>query len=129
MAESPDLHLSRRERQIMNVLFREGEAAVTTIAEALPDPPSGTAIRTLLRILEDKGHVLRRRDGRKHLYRPAVSRARAARAALTSVLATFFDGSLGDAVAAHMADPATALDLEELARLRRLIDEAGEDEE
>ena len=90
MAKNPDLHLSRRERQIMNVLFREGEATVTEIAGDIPDPPSDTAIRTLLRILEEKGHVQSTREGRRNVYRPAMSRKRAARSALSNVLGTFF---------------------------------------
>jgi predicted transcriptional regulator len=126
MAKSPDLDLSRRERQIMNVLFRRGEAAVTDIAGEIPDAPSDTAIRTFLKILERKGHVRRHKDGRRHLYRPAKSRRRAARAALVSVLGTFFDGSLGDAVAAHLSNPSSKLDAEELERLQELIDQAKE---
>ncbi len=125
MAKSIDQDLSRRERQIMNVLFRHGRASVTQIAAGLPDPPSGTAIRTHLRILEEKGHVKRNREGRKHLYRPAVSRKRAARAALSGVLRTFFDGSLEEAVAVHLADPSADIDPEELNRLRRLIRDAA----
>ena len=124
---SPDKDLSRRERQIMNVLFKHGEASVVQIAAELPDAPTDTAIRTHLRILEDKGHVKRHREGRKHLYRPAMSRNRAARAALKSVLSTFFDGSLGDAVAAHLADPKSDVDDDELKRMRKLIRDAGKD--
>ncbi len=124
MAKSPDLDLSRRERQIMNVLFRRGEAAVTDIAGEIPDSPSDTAIRTFLKILERKGHVRRHKDGRRHLYRPAKSRRRAARAALINVLGTFFDGSLGDAVAAHLSNPSSKLDAQELERLQALINEA-----
>ena len=124
MAKSPDQDLSRRERQIMNVLFRHGEAAVTDIAGEIPDAPSDTAIRTFLKILERKGHVRRHRDGRRHLYRPAKSRSRAARAALVNVLGTFFDGSLGDAVAAHLSNPSSKLDKDELERLQALIDQA-----
>ena len=124
MARSPDLHLSRRERQIMNVLFRHGRASVVEIAQGLPDPPTNTAIRTLLRILEQKGYVRRQKDGRRYLYRPVMSRAKAARAALSNVLGTFFEGSLGDAVAAHLADPSTRLEQDELDRLRQLIDDA-----
>lgn len=128
MASSPDLHLSRRERQIMNVLFREGEASVTVIARGMPDAPSDTAIRTLLRILERKGHVRRTRDGRRHLYRPAMSRKRAARDALQSVLGTFFGGSLGDAVAAHLADPKATIGDDELEHLQALIDRAKQED-
>lgn len=127
--KSPDLNLSRRERQIMTVLFREGLASVAHIARELPDPPSHTAIRTMLRILEEKGYVKRQRDGRRHLYRAAMSRTKAARAALSSLLGTFFGGSLRDAVAAHLSDPATELEPAELERLRQLINEAREDSE
>ncbi len=124
MRKSPDQDLSRRERQIMNVLYRHGQAAVTDIAAELPDPPSDTAIRTHMRILEEKGQVKRQRQGRRHLYRPTMGRKRAARAALNGVLATFFDGSLGDAVAAHLADPRAAIDDDELERLRALVSDA-----
>lgn len=124
MAKTHDQNLSRRERQIMNVLFQRRQASVVEIAAGMPDPPSDTAIRTLLRILEGKGYVLRQKEGRRHLYRPAVSRTRAARSALSSVLGTFFGGSLGDAVAAHLADPKTEIDEDELDRLKGLIDGA-----
>ena len=124
MAKAPDRDLSRRERQIMNVLYRHERASVGEIAAELPDPPSETAIRTHLRILEEKGQVRRQRAGRKHIYRPRMSRKRAARAALTGVLSTFFDGSLGEAVAAHLADPRAEIDEEELKRLKKLIRDA-----
>ncbi len=125
MPKNPDQDLSRRERQIMNALYRLGSASVADIAAELPDAPGGSAIRTHMRILEEKGQVQRKRDGRKHLYRPTLSRTRAARAALTGVLSTFFDGSLGDAVAAHLADPKSGVDEDELKRLRDLIKDAG----
>ena len=128
MAKSPDQNLSRRERQIMSVLFRVGEASVADIADGLPDPPTHTAIRTLLRILEDKGHVKRTRDGRRHLYRASMSRTKAARAALKNVLGTFFNGSLGEAVATHLADPKGGVAPDELERLRQLIDEASDED-
>lgn len=124
MAKNHDLNLSRRERQIMNVLFQRRQASVIEIAAGMPDPPSDTAVRTLLRILEGKGYVLRQKEGRRHLYRPAVSRTRAARAALSTVLGTFFRGSVGDALAAHLADPKTEIDAQELDRLQHLIDQA-----
>ncbi len=124
MAKAVDQDLSRRERQIMNVLFRTSRASVATIAAELPNAPSHTAIRTHLRILEEKGHVKRQREGRKHVYSPKVSRKRAAKAALSGVLATFFDGSLGAAVAAHLADPQAKIDDAEIDRLRALIGDA-----
>lgn len=125
MPKPPDQDLSRRERQIMNVLYRRGRASVSEIAAEVPNSPSDTAIRTHLRILEEKGQVRRQRAGRKHLYRPVMSRKRAARAALSGVLSTFFDGSLGDAVAAHLADPGSEVDDKEIERLRALIRDAG----
>ena len=126
MARTPDQDLSRRERQIMNALYRRGQASVTEIAADLPNAPSDTAIRTHLRILEEKGQIKRQKAGRKHIYRPAQSRQRAARAALSGVLSTFFDGSLGDAVATHLADPGAKVDDEEIERLRALIGDARE---
>ena len=125
MVKPPDQDLSRRERQIMNVLYRREHASGTEIMAELPKSPSDAAIRTHLRILEEKGHVKRQRVGRKHLYRPTMSRQRAARAALSGVLSTFFDGSLGDAVAAHLADPRSEVDDAEIKRLRALIRDAG----
>lgn len=127
MPDNPELQLSRRERQIMSVLFREREASVAQVAEGIPEAPTSTAIRTLLRILEEKGLVRHRRDGRRNLYRPAVSRGTAARAALAHVLDTFFGGSLSDAVAAHLADPRGSADREELERMLKLVDEAREE--
>ena len=125
MPKQPDQDLSRRERQIMNVLYRCETATVAELAIELPNSPTESAIRTHLKILEDKGQVKRQRSGRKHIYRPVTSRTRAARAALTGVLGTFFDGSLGDAVAAHLADPKAKIDEAELERLQQLIRDAG----
>jgi len=129
MKPRPDHDLSRRERQIMAVLHRTGSASVADIAAGLPDPPTDTAIRTLLRILEEKGHVQSHKDGRRNVYRPTQSRSKAARAALAEVLGTFFDGSLRDAVALHLADPASEVEPDELERLRKLIDEARRERE
>lgn len=126
MSKPTHKDLSRRERQIMDVIYRLNEASVADIAADLPDAPTDTAIRTHLRILEDKGHVKRKRAGRRNVYRPIVSRKRAAKAAFSGVLATFFDGSLGDAVAAHLSDPGAKIDDEEIERLRAIIDAAEE---
>jgi predicted transcriptional regulator len=125
MATTWNRDLSRRERQIMDVLFRDGESSVRDVASGIPDAPSHTAIRTLLRILERKGHVRHRPDGRRQLYCATVPRSSAALAALEHVLQTFFGGSLGDAVAAHLAHPSTRLGRDELTRvLRPLIKHA-----
>ena len=118
------LHLSKRERQIMEIVYRRGEATASEIVAEMADPPSRTAVRTFLRILQDKGHLAHHKLGREFVYRPTRRRQQVARSALRRLLATFFDGSLEDAVAAHLADPTTDMSANDLARLRRLIDEA-----
>jgi predicted transcriptional regulator len=117
-------HLSRRERQIMDIVYARGEASAADVLAALPDPPGKTAVRTLLRILEDKGHLRHRQDGQTYLYRPSRSRGHAGRSALRRVLSTFFDGSLEKAVAAHLGDSASELSDAELARLADLVNQA-----
>jgi predicted transcriptional regulator len=116
--------LSRRERQIMDVIYAMGEATATEVADSLPDPPTKTAVRTMLRILEQKGHLSHRQDGMAFVYRASRPRARAGRSALERVLRTFFDGSLEKAVAAHLGDEATGISTEELDRLAELIEQA-----
>ena len=121
--------LSRRERQIMSVIYARGEASASEVWEALPDRPSQTAVRTLLRILEEKGRLGHRKQGRRFIYRPTKPRTRAGRSAFQGVLATFFDGSLEKAVAAHLADPGVKLSPDELERLARLVRDARQQEE
>ena len=116
--------LTRRQRQIMDVLFREGEATVSVIRDAMPDPPSHTAVRTFLKILEDKGHLIRRRQGRANVFRPKAARSRAGRSALQRVIETFYEGSFEKAVTAHLAGGGDDLSDEELKRLMQLIREA-----
>jgi predicted transcriptional regulator len=116
--------LSRRERQIMDVVYARGEASALEVHADLPDAPSKTAVRTLLRILEEKGQLKHRQDGMKYIYRPSRPRGRAGRSALRRVLDVFFDGSLEKAVAAHLADPSAALASAELERLADLIRQA-----
>ena len=116
--------LSRRERQIMDIVYARGEASAQDVLGDLPDPPGKTAVRTLLRILEEKGHLTHRQEGLTYIYRPSRPRSRAGRSALQRVLQTFFDGSLEKAVAAHLGDPASDLSPEELTRLADLIAEA-----
>lgn len=115
--------LTRRERQISEVVFRLGEASATEIMRALPDQPANATVRTILTILEDKGVVVRRRDGKRYLYRPAHSKKSLAKSAFRKVVETFFGGSVEEALAAHLADPKTKLDKEQLKRLRDLIKE------
>ena len=124
MAGRSDDHLSRRERQIMDIVYRRGKATAAEVLAELPDPPSKTAVRTLLRILEDKGHLTHQQEGQTYVYRPSRPRTVAARSAFRRVLETFFDGSLEKAVAMHLGDAATELSPEELARLAELIRQA-----
>lgn len=119
-----DEHLSRRERQIMDVIYERGEVSAADVVQELPDPPSNTAVRTLLRILESKGHLRHRLAGQKYLYSPERPRGRAGQSALRRVLRTFFDGSLEKAVAAHLGDAASELSTDELKRLANLIQQA-----
>jgi predicted transcriptional regulator len=124
MGSKPEESLSRRERQIMDVVYARGEATAVDVLAGLPDPPTKTAVRTLLRILEEKGHLTHRQEGLTYVYRASRPRGRAGRSALRRVLETFFDGSLEKAVAAHLGDAATELSNEELNRLADLIDQA-----
>ena len=124
MAKRPEGGLSRRERQLMDIVFAQGEATALEVLERLPDPPSRTAVRTLLRILEEKGHLRHFQRGREFVYRPTQPRLRAGRSAFQRVLQTFFEGSLERAVAAHLADSSADLTEEELKRLARLIGKA-----
>src|SRR5688572_1296816 len=96
--------LSRRERQIMDVLYRNGQATAAEVLEALPDPPGNSAVRTLLRILEEKGHLTHTQEGVRYVYRPTQPRQSAARSALAQVVHTFFGGSVENAVASMLSD-------------------------
>ena len=116
--------LSRRERQILEILFANEEATVLEIQERLPNAPSDMAIRRLLAILEDKGHVRRRKQGRGHVYRPRVSKQRAAKRALKSVLDTFFGGDVDRALAMHLADKKTEITTDQFDQMLRLIEDA-----
>lgn len=124
MAEKQASGLSRRERQIMDIIYAQGVATAVEVARRLPDPPSKTAVRTLLRILEEKGHLKHIERGREFVYQPTQPRLRAGRSAFRRVLQTFFDGSLEKAVAAHLADSAGNLSAEDLKRLADLIHQA-----
>jgi predicted transcriptional regulator len=120
--KSPLNELSRRERQIMDILFRDGAAAVSDVQAAMADPPSYSAVRAMLRILEDKGHVRHEQDGPRYVYKPVVARERAKRSAMRHLLHTFFEGSHEQAVAALIDEASTSLSDEDLDRLAELID-------
>jgi predicted transcriptional regulator len=118
-------HLSRRERQIMDVLYKEGRGTAADVQAGLPDPPGYSAVRAMLRILEEKGHIRHEQDGTRYVFVPVVKRDRAKRSALQHVVDTFFEGSASQVMAALLDRSAKDLDEAELVRLRRLIDEAA----
>jgi len=113
--------LSRRERQVMNILFRRGEATVSEVMGDLPDPPTYSAVRSILRILAEKRLITHREDGPRYVYLPAVSAEGAADEALNHVVKTFFDGSADAAVTALLRMTDTDLTDTEIAGLRDRI--------
>ena len=116
--------LSRRERQIMDVLYELGRATAAEVRERLPDPPSYSAVRAMLRILEDKGHLLHEQDGPRYVFIPTVPRDEASESALRRVVRTFFDGSAESAMTALLDLGVEDLDEEALRRLADRIAEA-----
>jgi predicted transcriptional regulator len=114
--------LSRRERQILDILYARGTATVAEVQAALPDPPGYSAVRALLRILEEKGHARHESRGTRYVYLPMVPRERARNSALSRIVKTFFDGSAAQAAAA-LVDSGSLSD-EELTRLSSLIERA-----
>ena len=118
----PDL--GRRERQILEALYRLGRASVADVRAALEDPPSYSAVRGMLNLLEAKGHVRHVADGLRYVYLPVVAPAEASRSAMAHVVRTFFGGSPADAASALLDLPDSRLSREELAHLSRLIDQA-----
>jgi BlaI family transcriptional regulator, penicillinase repressor len=124
MQQRPHLDLSRRERQIVDILYAQGRATAAEVQTALPDPPSYSAVRAMLRILEDKGHVRHEQDGPRYVYLPTVARDRAKKTALRHVLQTFFNGSAEQALSALLDESDTRLSDQELDRLASVIDRA-----
>ncbi len=116
--------LSRRERQIMDVIYARGEATASQVIEGMADPPSRTAVRTMLRILVEKEFLSQSKQGRELIYRPTRARMHAGQSALHRVVQTFFDGSLEQAVAAHLSSNHADLSDEDLKKLAALIREA-----
>ena len=122
----PESHtrLGSRERQIMEVVYRLGRATVAEVLAQLEDPPSYSAVRAMLRILEDKGHLKHSQDGPRYLYMPVVSGERARRSILQDVVRRLFDNSTEKAVAALLESSSDRMSDAELERLRRMIDSA-----
>ncbi len=115
------VHLTRRERQIMDILYEQGEASVGEVRRALPNAPSYSAVRALMRKLLDKGHASYREEGTRYVYRPVLARNRARRSALQRVVTTFFDGSAADAVVGLLGSERN-LSVEELARIEATLE-------
>jgi predicted transcriptional regulator len=124
MATNPDpLNLSRRERQILEVLFRNGSATASDVLAQLGDAPTYTTVRGLLRVLETKGHIRHEEDGSRYVYFPTMTKQRAAKSVLRNVVSTFFDGSPSQAMAALLGGERT-LSEAELDRLSDLVAKA-----
>jgi predicted transcriptional regulator len=124
LTQPSHLDLSRRERQIIDTLFRLGRASAAEVLAQLPDPPSYSAVRALLRILEEKGHVRHEQEGPRYVYMPTVARDSAKRSALRHLVQTFFEGSTAQAISALLDSSSSRMNDAELDRLRRLLEEA-----
>ena len=124
MALDPHARLSRRERQIMEIIYRLGEATAKEIRVNINDPPSYSAVRALLRVLETKGLLRHRQDGPRHVFFPTVLRKVARSSALRGLLRNFFDNSHEELIAALLEDSGSGLSDEELSRLGKLIQKA-----
>lgn len=120
--------LSRRERQIMDVLYRMGSATAAEVQDNIPEAPSYSAVRALLRILVDKGHIRHSYDGPRYVYSPIVSRPVAQKSALRQLVKTFFDGSTSNAVAALLDMSGKDLSDAELDRLAKIVEQAKQEE-
>ena len=119
--------LSRRERQIMDILYQRGKSSASEVREAMPDAPSYSAVRAMLRILEEKGHVRHQAEGLKYVYLPTVARDKAKRSAVKHLLGTFFDDSPEQIVAALLDVSSTRLTREELDRMAEMIERAKQE--
>ncbi len=112
----------------MDIVYAGGKVSATNVLNELPDPPGRASVRTMLRILEEKGHLRHHKKGREFVYQPTRARRRVGQTALQRVLSTFFDGSLEEAVAAHLSDSRARVSQEELDRLAEMIRNSGKKE-
>jgi predicted transcriptional regulator len=119
--------LSRRERQIMDILYQRGKASANDVRDAMPDAPSYSAVRAMLRVLEEKGHIRHQEEGMKYVYAPVIAAGKAKRSAVKHVLDTFFGGSPEQAVAALLDVSSSRLTNEELDRMAQLIEKARQE--
>ena len=119
--------LSRRERQIMDILYQRGKASASEVREAMEAAPGYSAVRAMLRVLEEKGHVKHQAEGLKYVYVPVVARDKAKRSAVKHVMETFFNGSAEQIVAALLDVSSTRLTREELDRMSEMIEQAKQE--
>ncbi len=124
MTKHTHSNLSRRERQIMDIIYRRAQATAMEMRENLPDPPSYSAVRAMLRLLEEKGYLKHQQDGLRYVYLPTLSREKARQSALKQMLQTFFEDSTEDAVATLLDISKSKLSKADLDRLSKLIDKA-----
>jgi len=124
MTKNPHAHLSRRERQIMDIIYSKSRATAAEVLEALPAPPGYSAVRAMLRLLEEKGYLRHEQDGPRYVFLPTLSRERARQSAMKQLLQTFFDNSAEQAVAALLDMSRAKLSDAELGRLSEMIDKA-----
>ena len=124
MTAKTHINLSRRERQIMDIIHERGQATAAEVMEFLPEAPSYSAVRALLRLMEEKGYLQHETDGAKYVFMPTMAREKARKSALKQILQTFFDNSTEQAVAALLDLSKTKLKQEELDRLSTLIEQA-----
>ncbi|MDQ3013651.1 MAG: BlaI/MecI/CopY family transcriptional regulator [Acidobacteriota bacterium] len=124
MSTNSHHRLSRRERQIMDIIYSRGQATAADVQEGLPDPPGYSAVRAMLRLLEEKGYLKHEQDGPRYLFKPTLAREKARKSAMKQMLETFFDGSTEQAVAALLNLSKSKLGKEELDRLSQMIETA-----
>lgn len=124
MPEPAPLEMGKRERQIVEAVYRLGEASVAEVRSAIPEPPSYSAVRAMLNILVGKRVLANRQDGRRYVYRPVKSKEKVRRSALRSLVRTFFGGAPVDAVAALLEESAGTLTSDDLKRIKQLIEDA-----
>ena len=127
MSKKSQNGLSRRERQITDIIYQSGSATAAEVMENLPDPPSYSAVRALLKVLELKGHLKHRQDGPRYVYSPKLSREKAKRSALRHLIQTFFDGSAEQAVATLLDVSKSDLSDNDLDRLKKLIEQTKQE--
>jgi BlaI family penicillinase repressor len=119
--------LSRRERQIMDILYQRGKSSASEVREAMPDAPSYSSVRAMLRVLEEKGHIKHKSEGLRYVYLPVVTHERAKRSAVRHLLDTFFSDAPAEVVAALLDVSSTRMTREELDRMAEMIERAKQE--